>query len=98
MRYRPDEMGRCQHCDKKLSMLYQITHPETITHWRCLQCFRELVSQGKPVVVTGVQLPSRSNYQTNINAAGKAARAADEALGLLGRATTDAPPRAEGGE
>ena len=38
---------------------FRVKHPDTSRHWRCLRCFRALITSG-PVSVTGFAVPKRA--------------------------------------
>lgn len=53
----------CQHCfecyGRRAPAAFLIKHPETSKHWRCLKCVRDLVSDGKPFLIYGMQTETR---------------------------------------
>ena len=48
----------CQHCERVTPYLFQVAHPQTTVHWRCVRCLRDLVNEEGPetgfALITGV--------------------------------------------
>lgn len=73
-----DYAGHCENCDHETQVAWQVTHPQTATHWRCSECLRSLLAApaDHPVLVTGFVKPTSGTRVTNLVAARKASWAA----------------------
>lgn len=50
---KPEYEGACENCGHTTRYAFQVSHAQTATHWRCASCFRDLVDNGRGVLVTG---------------------------------------------
>lgn len=65
----------CQHC-KKRPAAFQVKHPETSLHWRCVHCVREwALGHDLPFIVFGAITKNRSSEMVDHVAAGRMADA-----------------------
>ena len=76
---------KCELCAERPAA-FQIQHPETSLHWRCLHCTRDMaMSDSKPFVVFGARTKNRSNEMADRITAGRLVWALLAALRSDGR-------------
>lgn len=70
---------RCDHCWERPAA-FQVKHPETSLHWRCLHCLRRMaLSSDAPFIVFGAATARQTREMTDPVAAGRMADAMEAA-------------------
>ncbi len=52
----------CEHCSSRPAA-FQVKHPETSLHWRCLGCVRDMaLNDSKPFIIFGTTTKNRTRH------------------------------------